>query len=326
MLMTPSKQKPRGDVLKPLRTAVIAALLYVISAGAYIIISSTYLGKSAQSIEEFEVSELSKGLLFVWVTGIILALILWEFLNKMNRQAKKITFLGNALIKSERAAVAGMLASSIAHDINNVLSGISMAVYLIQKEFGELEVSRNYFEYIQKGEQQLKGLSERLLNVNKGSLNEKPTKFMLDEILDASIEFSKLHDDVRFCAIWVDCRKDLELVGYPHFLEQMFFNLILNAAQATNGKGKIFFRVVPNGEFVDIEIADNGPGIPLENHEKIFQPFFTTKKNGTGLGMLSIKACLDVHNGEISIHESEMGGAQIDLVIPRFVSPEMASS
>jgi two-component system sensor histidine kinase HydH len=94
-------------------------------------------------------------------------------------------------------------------------------------------------------------------------------------------------------------------------------NLILNSAEATGNSGEILVRLKEDNGTVFLEVHDNGPGISEEIKENIFNPFFTTKKNGNGLGLLSLKIFADQHNGSIDISNSYLGGACFSISFPK---------
>ena len=93
-------------------------------------------------------------------------------------------------------------------------------------------------------------------------------------------------------------------------------NMILNAAEATGVSGAIQVRLRRIGGRAEIEVHDDGPGIDADLEEKIFEPFFTSKANGNGLGLLSLRLCAEQHHGEIRLDRSELGGACLVLSLP----------
>jgi len=315
--------------LKPGRTALIFGAVYIILAGIYIIVSTQYVASNAGSVDVFKISELQKGLLFVWVTGILMAAFVWIMFTRIAEQQHKIVEQRNALLISERQAIAGMLSSSVAHDINNILSTLSMALHLFEIDLELDEKAQKHLGHVHKGHEQLKNLTDRLMKIGRSNIRSDVKTYNFGDILQEAIEFSKSHDDVRFCGIDATCPKELKMSGYPDLVQQMFFNLLLNAGQAAGNSGQLKIRVeVVSDDFVVIEIHDNGPGIPQDQRDLVFQPFYSTKEHGNGLGMLSIQACVEAHGGDIDIDTSEdLGGAKFIVTIPRLVNtvkPEAA--
>jgi signal transduction histidine kinase len=96
----------------------------------------------------------------------------------------------------------------------------------------------------------------------------------------------------------------------------MIINLMLNAADATESKGKIEIRLSMQSNQICIEVHDNGPGISKENREGLFRPYHTTKPDGTGLGLTTVKTCAEIHGGSVQIDSSHLGGALFRIVLP----------
>jgi signal transduction histidine kinase len=96
----------------------------------------------------------------------------------------------------------------------------------------------------------------------------------------------------------------------------MLLNLVLNAADAGCNRGTVLVRAVPAPDNVVIEVHDNGPGIPASEREKIFHSLYTTKPDGTGLGLLAVQACAKTHQGHIQVLSSGLGGACFSITLP----------
>jgi two-component system sensor kinase FixL len=106
------------------------------------------------------------------------------------------------------------------------------------------------------------------------------------------------------------------LVGDAHLLKGVFLNLLLNGAQAMDGRGRIAVTVSALPGWCEIAIADEGPGIPADVRERIFAPFFTTKSRGTGLGLPTAKRTIDAHGGTIRVDCPASGGTVVTLRLP----------
>jgi signal transduction histidine kinase len=104
-------------------------------------------------------------------------------------------------------------------------------------------------------------------------------------------------------------------------LARMIFNLILNAAEATGKGGKIEIRLRRAESMVCLEVHDNGPGIPVDMRQKVFDPFYTSKPNGTGLGLLSVRMCAVEHHGTVTVTDSDLGGACFIVTLPAAEPP-----
>jgi signal transduction histidine kinase len=100
-------------------------------------------------------------------------------------------------------------------------------------------------------------------------------------------------------------------------IDRMLLNLILNAADATNGAGRIEVRLTGDAETVFIEVLDDGPGIADDAKAAIFEAFYTSKPHGLGLGLVSVKVCAEAHGGSVEVSRSDLGGAAFRVRLPR---------
>jgi signal transduction histidine kinase len=98
---------------------------------------------------------------------------------------------------------------------------------------------------------------------------------------------------------------------------QVFLNLVMNAIQITPSGGRVEIRSSSDRETLSIEVDDDGPGIPEQNRPKVFDPFFTTREGGIGLGLTVTRQIVDAHHGRIVAEASEWGGARFKVSLPR---------
>lgn len=213
-----------------------------------------------------------------------------------------------ALIASEKLAVAGRLAASIAHEIHNPLDSIANIHYLLAHETDPARRS----DYLNMAQQEL----ERTLQITRTLLNlyrepNAPVLVDLHELLSGVLLLLKRRLDNQGIEVRERFEGDFVIEGFPAELRQVFTNLILNAADAAGLEGKIGIRMsgVPAEEFrgagVAIEVLDSGRGVSEEVAEKLFQPFFTTKgENGTGLGLWVSMGIVQKHGGSIRMDNS----------------------
>ena len=318
---TSYKLDPSGNVkirysLKPLRKALSVGGIFVILSTIYIIVSTEYVTLHAENIHRLELSELQKGIIYVWVTGALLTALLWSMFKKIDYQQERIIEQRNALLLSERQAIAGMLASSVAHDINNVLTTTSLAIHMIDNNENSQPSVKKNLELVRAGHERLTNLARQLMTTGLSRAQTKTEHIILNDLLLDTIQFTKSHQDVKYCEIKVDIPAKMALLGHREMIQQLFFNLILNAGQATEGKGNIYIKASKDNLYHRVEVHDNGPGVPESQRELILEPFYTTKLTGTGLGMLSVQACVEAHKGEMHIGDSEYGGAIFEILFP----------
>jgi two-component system nitrogen regulation sensor histidine kinase GlnL len=150
-----------------------------------------------------------------------------------------------------------------------------------------------------------------------------------DAIRDA-VTLSESHGPRADVQVEVSIPEELPAIqGDPHQLKQIFTNLLINAYEALNGKGSVSIQamVLPEedlpgggentaGPLIQVEVKDDGPGIPPEVLDKIFSPFFTTKPQGSGLGLAIVRKIVDAHDGRIDVHASAGAGTRFRVTLP----------
>ncbi len=203
----------------------------------------------------------------------------------------------DSLQKVERLSAIGELSARVAHDLRNPLGIIKNAIELI-------EISSNDItdEKLKKRINMIKKASERMSRQINDVLDFARTrplqleKKSLREILELSLK-STVSDTVKITRP----SNDASITCDTKQIEVVFSNILLNSVQAMENSGEIKIRIIENEEDVSIEIEDSGPGIPEDKIEQIFDPLFTTKSSGTGLGLVSCKNIVEQHNGRITV-------------------------
>ena len=270
--------------------------------------------KVSHSIPALQDIELYKGLAFVVVTGFVSFIFIYQFLVKIQVQNRELEMQRNALVNSQARALTGTFAAGIAHDINNVLG-------VIDFEIGELQdvvpdSKKSHIERISKAYEMIRDLATRLQKIGKARTEVDMKDTNVGEFISQTIDFAKRHKRTMSCEINFSEKGSASLKINPYLFEQMIINLILNAADATESKGKIEIRLTKQSSQVCIEVHDNGPGISEENRKSLFRPFHTTKPDGTGLGLTTVKSCAELHGGTVQVDSSHLGGALFRIVLP----------
>ena len=229
------------------------------------------------------------------------------------------------LLQSEKIASLGRLAAGVAHEINNPLAGILIYAEMLQREMPKEAPGRENLEVIISQTVRCQQIVTRLLEFSRQSLGQK-TLFDVNEIIHRCVEL--ISHQVLFHNIEVHRELDPQLpqiLGNPGQLQQVFTNLLLNAADAMSGQGRIIItsRPDPQVEGVILTFTDTGVGIPPDIRDKIFEPFFTTKPpgKGTGLGLSIVYGVIQRHGGTIEVAGPEGGGTTFTLRLP-LDSPE----
>jgi two-component system sensor histidine kinase HydH len=199
--------------------------------------------------------------------------------------------------RMKRLSAIGELSARVAHDLRNPLGIIKNAVELI-----EMSSTINEDEKTKKRIQMIKNASERMLRQINNVLDfvrVRPLqleKYSLGEILDSAIK-SSVPDTVKI----KKPQNDVKILCDGKQLEVAFSNIFSNAVQAMENSGNIKIGIADGKNDVKISIEDSGPGISKENLEHIFEPLFTTKPGGTGLGLVSCKNIVEQHEGKIKV-------------------------
>jgi len=199
------------------------------------------------------------------------------------------------LIKSQKLAIIGELASRMAHDLRNPLSTIKNVIEVMEnKQKIRIEEKIVYYGKLHRAIERISHQVDDVLEYGRSTqLNLQTcqiTKLINQSITDGNFSNGiKINVENSDMKINVDTRK----------MEAVFTNLLVNAAQATDNKGTVNVRILDNGANTIIAFEDSGPGISQEELPKIFDPLFTTKQTGTGLGLSICKKIIEQHGGSI---------------------------
>jgi len=210
----------------------------------------------------------------------------------------------------ELHSLVGTMASGIAHEIRNPLSTLRMNLQLLREDWENPITERE-----QKGRKRIDVLireTERMESVVSDfvrfaaghALRLEPTN--LNALTGELLDFLAPQAERARIRLIRDFAKDLPPVQVdPNLIRQAVLNLLVNAQQVLPSGGEIRVRTVENGQHVKLSVADNGPGIPAEHREKIFNLYFSTKPGGTGLGLPMVKKIVEEHQGVIEM-ETEL--------------------
>jgi signal transduction histidine kinase len=227
-----------------------------------------------------------------------------------------IKALTDQLIRADRLAAMGELTAGVAHEVRNPLGVIRASVQLLEDAKTGPDRIHEAAEVIKQEIDRLDRVIKALLDFGRPS---KPTlvRTDLNEVLQDVVLFTSRFAKQASVTIAEQLDPDLPLIqGDPDQLKQVFLNLVTNAVQAmstTGGTITIETRVA--GDYVEVSIADNGPGIPTDDLPKVFDPFFTKRAEGTGLGLTIVHRIIDEHEGHIEVR-SGAGGTVFDVTLP----------
>jgi signal transduction histidine kinase/serine/threonine protein kinase len=224
------------------------------------------------------------------------------------------------LLQSEKLASIGQLAAGVAHEIRNPLNGIKLAAELLRRHVdrGELDKLPGKVSAISE---EVERANRHISNLLLYSRPKAPARasIALDKVIDQALKL--VENQISLQSILVERRYEHDLpslLADPHVLEQVFVNLLLNAAQAMANGGKLVLSVARKKGALCATVSDDGHGIPEEHLGRIFDPFFTTKEpgKGTGLGLSICQAAIRKLGGEISVESRVGAGTSFTVRLP----------
>ena len=221
------------------------------------------------------------------------------------------------LLRSEKLASIGRLAASIAHEINNPLMPIRNLLDEIVDELEQHDVDfdRKAVQIIQESLERIRGIVSRLLEFARDT---GPEMKLLDvsSLLEGIITLNRKFFQHERITVNADLPSLPPVYGSKDQLDQVFMNLALNAQAAMQGGGILNISAHLEDEQVIVEFTDNGCGIEPENIDRIFDPFYSTKPNGTGLGLFVSYGIIEGHHGTISVKSKVGEGTTFRLGLP----------
>ncbi len=229
---------------------------------------------------------------------------------------RKVEESQKALLQAEKMATAGRMSASIAHEVNNPLQSVQNCLHLAGRDDLPPEKRKEYFDLARTELERLMITVQRMLDFYRpGSTAQR--ELDLVELLHYVVNLmSKQLNESRVRVEFDFPTKLKRIVAVSNQLQQVFINLILNAMDAMPGGGvlKISGRSLTDG--VELLFLDTGPGVPAEKQKEIFEPFFSTKDRGTGLGLTVSYNIMTAHGGLLELLPERSPGACFRLFLP----------
>nr|BAL57212.1 multi-sensor signal transduction histidine kinase [uncultured Chloroflexota bacterium] len=224
-----------------------------------------------------------------------------------------------ALIQAEKMATVGRLTASIAHEINNPLQALQNCLHLAGHPELPLEERLHYFELARHELERLRTIVGQMLNFYRPAVQNEV--FALPEVWENVLKLMKNSLEQHRIRVETSWPKEISSIrGSKAQIQQVFLNLLLNSVQAMPEGGEIRLWAEQRNQTIEIYVQDSGPGIPPDLRAHIFEPFFSTKEGGTGLGLTVSYNILTSHGGRLELVADRPGGACFRISLP-IVSP-----
>jgi signal transduction histidine kinase len=230
----------------------------------------------------------------------------------------------------DRLAALGEMAAAIAHEVKNPLAGIEVMAGVLKRQLTESPDAQSILRDIIKEAKMANAIVVEVLDFVR-PIRLQVERISLADVVRDAVSMADSTVQRKQVVVEVVLREDLPPIqGDPHQLRQLFTNLLTNAFEALGGTGCVRLSATPlpveeettigsdvNAvPMIQVEITDDGPGMPADVMERIFSPFFTTKPQGSGLGLAIVRKIVDAHDGRIDVSARQDGGTRFRVTLP----------
>lgn len=244
--------------------------------------------------------------------------------ERVMRRTEELKRKDEALRQSEKLASLGLLASGVAHELNNPLTGILMNANLLIEEVGHDSPLYGELKRIDEDAGRCRRIIDDLRTFSRRH-DLRKARCRPEEVIDQALRLVEHELDLRGIRLERRIEAGLpEVFWDSERMVQVFTNLFVNAAQAMEGGGCLSVSAQLTGNCLTIEVKDTGVGIPEENRSRVFEPFFTTKREGTGLGLSISYGIIEEHMGRLEMESRAreaagpdgQGGTSVKIILP----------
>lgn len=251
--------------------------------------------------------------------------------ENFNEMADRLIEYQNTMKRNERLQTLGKLASVLSHEIRNPLNSMVINMQILKREFSrdaiDIERLEKFYEILATEIKRVDQLVTDVLLIARPPALKK-TRVAINEIID-EVVITEVADSLKR-GIRIECdyqKTPIYAHVDPSKIRQVFLNLLINAKQAMAGGGKLVVSVQqpgnsvlkqrPKEKFIVISFSDTGHGIKKNDLSKIFDFYYSTKKNGTGLGLAIVQQIIEEHQGEITVESKLNSGTRFTIYLPR---------
>lgn len=250
------------------------------------------------------------------------------------RTARRVKRLEQRTRAAERLAEIGRLTGGLAHEIKNPLSTIGLNLQLLRESIDDARLPDSVAERLRSRISSLRSETERLRGILEdflsfaGRVKLDPQPVELNDLVEQLVDFYLPQAEASGLQLLTQLDPEAGTVKLdPTLFKQALLNLLINATQAMvsaryeekphGGSREIIIRTMPGPDEVVVHVIDTGPGIDEPVKKRLFEPYFTTKKGGTGLGLSTSRRIIEEHGGHVELHTEPGRGSDFAIHLPR---------
>ena len=219
------------------------------------------------------------------------------------------------VLHQEKMAAFGLLAAGIAHEVGNPLTSISTIIQMLERRDLD-EYTRERLGLVTSQLTRIQSILRELVTFSRPASDTRD-RVSLKDIVDDALSIAKYYKGVKGRAVRADIPHDLPAItGVRDQLVQVFLNLVLNAIDATGKGGQVVIAAFEAEGQLVATVSDDGHGIDPQQRDRLFRPYFTTKKHGTGLGLFVTRKLVEAHGGTVECESTPGEGTTFRLVFP----------
>jgi signal transduction histidine kinase len=236
--------------------------------------------------------------------------------SEVRRLSDELEAKNRELARKNRLADLGQMASHVAHEVRNSLVPMKLYLSLLRRRIDHDSGSLDVLDKVMAGFTALEATVGDLLHFSSQRDPHRQT-VNVSRLLGDVVQSLTPQLEAQDITVHVDCPRGLTARLDPEMLRRALLNLMLNAIDVLPGGGELVLTACQTGLGLEIEVADDGPGVPAPQLARLFEPFFTTKGGGTGLGLAIVERIAAAHGGRATVLNCPEGGAAFTLVIPQ---------
>jgi two-component system sensor histidine kinase HydH len=239
-----------------------------------------------------------------------------ESYRKLREQADQIIEIEGQLRRADRLSALGELSAGMAHEIRNPLGSIKGTAEILREGVAPDDPKLEFADILIKEVDRLNKVLEDFLRFARPTPVEHG-RFIPNNSVREVLELTRQQASRNHVEVVAELDEDIEIPGREEQIKQALLNLVLNALQVMPDGGLLKVLSSTHTNEVRLQVIDNGPGIPIEDRQRIFNPFVTTRDSGTGLGLAITQRILQSHDGHIVLESTPGQGASFTLCLPK---------